>query len=130
MKKFLLGLLIAFSAQAHAGQLAVQVQNNLSAMEDYLFYDFGTVFVNSRSAVRYTVTNTGVTPLTFSDAYVYGSDYRADHSCFGVLAPGARCEFEIVFWPFFEGISSGRFVLNFVENDNITVDLRGMARRM
>lgn len=130
MKNLFLGLLLALSTQVQAGQISVQIENIPTQTEDYLYYDFGTVFVNSRTSVRYTVTNTGVTPLTFSDSYVYGSDYRADHSCYGVLVPGGRCQFEIVFWPYFEGFSSGRFVLNFFENDNITVDLRGEARRM
>jgi hypothetical protein len=130
MKYFLLALLSAFTFQVQASQLSIQIGKNSNKIEDYLFYDFGTVFTNTRTAVRYTVTNNGMTPLNFLNAYVYGSDFSAIHSCTGLLLPGARCEFEISYWPLFEGISSGRFVMNFVENDNITVDVRGMARRM
>jgi hypothetical protein len=129
MKYFLAILFSAFSFQAFASQLTIQTSANSSKLEDYVFFDFGTVLVNSRSAVRYTVTNNGQTPLSFMSAYVYGSDFSAVHSCTGVLFPGARCQFEITYWPLYEGISSGRFVLNFVENDNITVDVQGMARR-
>ncbi|MCC2678965.1 MAG: hypothetical protein K0R29_1541 [Pseudobdellovibrio sp.] len=129
MKKFISLLVMLVWFNAFGSQLSVESVNTAST-EDYLYYDFGTVWINTRSAVRYTVTNNGLTPLTYQSAYVWGSDYRADHNCTGILLPGARCQFEIVFWPFFEGISSGRFELNFVENDRITVDVRGWARRM
>jgi len=129
MKKFISLLVMLVWFNAFGSQLSVENVNTAST-EDYLFYDFGTVWINTRSAVRYTVTNNGPTPLTYQSAYVWGSDYRADHNCTGILLPGARCQFEIVFWPFFEGISSGRFELNFLENDRITVDVRGWARRM
>lgn len=129
MKKFisLLAMMVCFNA--FGSQLTIE-NVNTTATEDYLYYDFGTVWVNSRSAVRYTVTNNGTTALTYESAYVWGSDFRADHNCTGTLLPGTRCQFEIVFWPMFEGISSGRFELNFIENDRITVDVRGRARRM
>jgi hypothetical protein len=129
MRNFLFIIFALFSLNSFASHLTIETSGSSAKLEDYVFYDFGTVFVNSRSVIRYTVTNNGVVPLTFSNAYVYGSDFSAVNSCTGILLPAAQCQFEISYWPLFEGISSGRFVLNFVENDNITLDVRGMARR-
>jgi hypothetical protein len=86
------------------------------------------VFVGSRVNVRYTLTNTGNTPLTFKDAYIYGADFDADHACRNGLLPNESCNFSISYWPRFEGLSSGSFVLNFNE-DQVTFDLWGRGVR-
>ena len=127
MKFFLLALGFLISTTAMAAN-NIQIKAN-SGIEDYLSYDFGTVWVNTRATVRYTVTNTGTAPLTFRDAYIMGSDFRAVHNCTNGLLPNAQCQFEIEFWPMFEGMTSGRFLLNFAE-DQVQVDLWGRAQRM
>lgn len=95
----------------------------------YYRVDFGTVFVHQRQVQRFTLRNTGTVPLTFRDAYVSGSDFAAYHGCRNGLLPNESCPFEIEYSPFFEGFSSGRFDLNFFE-DQITFDLFGRAQRM
>ena len=122
----LLGLVLAFTANA-ATQLEVVRADGFAATEDFLSYNFGTVFVNSRNSVRYNVRNTGVTPLTFQGAMIYGADFSGVHSCRNGLLPNEVCQFEVSYWPMFAGMSSGRFVLQFVE-DEIVLDLWGNAR--
>ncbi|MGZ3689939.1 MAG: choice-of-anchor D domain-containing protein [Pseudobdellovibrio sp.] len=128
MKFFMLILGFLVSTAAMASN-SIEIKANAPGIEDYSSYDFGTVFVNTQSTVRFTVTNTGTTPLTFKDAYIMGSDFRAAHNCDKGLQPKERCEFDIQFWPMFEGITSGRFLLDFNE-DQVRVDLWGRAQRM
>jgi hypothetical protein len=75
---------------AYAGQATVSIEGKALDAEDYHSYNFGTVWTHSRSFARFTVTNTGVTPLTYRDAIIYGADYRARHSCVNGLLPNER----------------------------------------
>ena len=129
MKYFLMVIGVVFALGAQAGQVSVSQEGKTVGTEGYHSYNFGTQWTHSRSFVRFTVTNTGTTPLTYRNAIIYGADFRASHSCVNGLLPNERCSFEVEYWPMFEGQSSGRFILNFVE-DEIVVDLWGQARRM
>lgn len=134
MKYFLMviGFVFTFgmlTEATHAGQASVSIEGKALDAEGFQSYNFGTVWTQSRSFVRFKVTNSGTTPLTYRDAVIYGADYGARHSCVNGLLPNEKCSFEIEFWPMFEGYSSGRFILNFHE-DEIVVDLWGQARRM
>lgn len=123
------GLFISLAATASLQVEPVLGSNaKPSLTEEYLSYNFGMVFVNSRVSVRYNVRNTGTTPLTFKDAVIWGADFSADHSCGKGLQPNETCQFEVAYWPMFEGMSSGRFLLEFAE-DNIDLDLFGNAHR-
>jgi hypothetical protein len=129
MKYFLMVIGFVFAIGAQAGQASISLEGKALDTEGFHSYNFGTVWTNSRNFVRFTVTNTGTTPLTYRNAVIYGADFRAQHSCVNGLLPKERCSFEIEYWPMFEGNSSGRFILNFVE-DEVVVDLWGQARRM
>ncbi|MBY0553960.1 choice-of-anchor D domain-containing protein [bacterium] len=109
----------------------VEITSNADSVKAQGFhsYNFGTVWTNTRSEVRFTLRNTGTTPLTYKEAYIYGADFSARHSCVNGLQPNETCTFSIAYWPMFEGMASGRFVLNFQE-DQVVVDLWGQARRM
>ncbi|MEQ1722020.1 MAG: choice-of-anchor D domain-containing protein [Pseudobdellovibrio sp.] len=122
-----MGLFMAFSVQA--AQLEITSNAGAVKTEGFHSYNFGTVWTNSRSEARFTLKNTGTTPLTFKEAYIYGADFSASHSCVRGLLPNEVCTFSIAYWPMFEGMASGRFVLSFVE-DQVVVDLWGQARRM
>jgi len=130
MKHLIIGCFFAltpFLAQAqnieiHTGQGQFQTQDSKS-------YNFGRVWINTRSVVRFNVTNTGDQPLTFKRASISGSAFGASHNCAQGLAPKQKCSFSVEFWPAFEGIYSGQFVLNFVE-DQIVVNLWGEGTRM
>ena len=121
---------LIFSSVSFAGQASVETGGQEVQGEQYLSYNFGTVWTHTRQIVRFNVTNTGETPLTFKSAVIYGADFGAAHSCKNGLQPKEKCFFEIEYWPMFEGTSSGRFILTFVENDQIVVDLWGTARKM
>lgn len=101
-----------------------------AAAVDYYSYYFGRVWVNSSAYASYTLTNTGTTPLTFDRATISGIDFSVSHSCTGVLLTNTACRFDIRFSPFWEGYRSGRFVLSFVEDLDIVVDLRGEGYKM
>jgi hypothetical protein len=122
-----MGLFMAFSVQA--AKLEITSKSGAVKTNGFYSYNFGTVWTNSRSEARFTVRNTGATPLTFRNAYIFGADFSARHSCINGLLPNEVCSFSISFWPMFEGMSSGRFELNFVE-DQVVFDLWGQARRM
>lgn len=129
MKFILSTLFVLFAASGvNATQIEIKQENNVSA-ESFHSYNFGTVWVNSRSAIRYSVTNTGTSPLNFRDAAMLGSfAFSARHSCSAGLLPNQACDFIIEYAPVFEGFNSGRFELRFLE-DQIIVDLWGEARR-
>jgi len=123
------------SAAMASGQIEIQAQSKsqnsvqASTVDRYNYY-FGRVWLNTSSYASYKLTNTGTTPLTFQRATISGADYSATHSCTGVLAPNAVCQFDIRFSPFWEGYSSGRFILSFVEDLDIVVDLQGEGYKM
>ena len=138
MNKFLSFLsisLIAFAAQANqaieinvsSGQVQTETQQRTV---DRYSHHFGRVWVNSSQYASYRLTNTGTTPLTFLSATISGMDYSASHSCTDILMPNETCYFDIRFSPFFQGFSSGRFILSFVEDLDIVVDLWGEGYRL
>lgn len=96
---------------------------------DRYSYNFGSVRVGMTQYIRYTLTNTGTTPLTFDRALIGGIGFDAYHSCDVTLQPNEKCSFEISYNPPFEGMHSGQFVLSFVENLDIVVDLWGSGTR-
>lgn len=126
MKSIILALGMMFSVVAGAAQ-PESIEISAFSPKEFLSYNFGTVPVHSRSVVRYNLRNTGATPLTFRSSYVFGADFSAVHSCRNGLLPGERCQFEVAYWPVFAGMASGRFTLEFNEDD-IVLDLWGNAR--
>lgn len=124
-------LLLASTAMA-SEQIEIQVSSQALVQPttvDHYSYNFGRVWLHTSSYASYKLTNTGTTPMTFDRATISGADYSASHSCTGVLVAGASCRFDIRFSPFFEGFRSGRFVLSFMEDLHIVVDLWGEGYR-
>src|SRR3989344_2873549 len=121
-------LVLAFSVNA----TQVEIKGVASGVqaEGRYSYDFGLVWVNTRTIRSFNLKNTGTAPLTFKEAYIYGGAFSANHSCAKGLMPNESCTFSIAYWPAFEGTSMGRFVLSFVEDDDTVFDLWGQARRM
>lgn len=132
MTKIILSLLAVLCVNVTANAAAsIQVtpevnQEQVNPM-DYGSHWFGRVFVNSRNVVRYTVTNTGDENLDYVSANMWGSfDFNAYHNCSGTLLPQQRCQFEIAYWPAFEGSDSGDFVLQF-KQDSVQIHVWGEA---
>ena len=129
MKLFLMCIFLFLAAQVNAAQIELNVNDDSAVQSQGRYsHNFGTVWVNSRVMSNYTLRNTGATPLTFNRAYIYGVDFSANHSCERGIMPNEICNFSVYYWPMFEGMSSGRFVLSFIEED-IVFDLWGQARR-
>lgn len=129
MKLFIAAMSLLFVTQVNAAQIELKIRDN-SAIETQsrYSYNFGTVWVNSRAVANYTLRNTGTTPLNYRSAYIYGADFSANHSCERGIFPNEVCSFSIYYWPMFEGMASGQFVLSFFEED-VVIDLWGQARR-
>lgn len=129
MKLFFSIVSALFVFNVNASQVEIrQVAGALQSTESHYSHNFGIVWVNSRVVASYNLRNTGVTPLSFGRAYVYGGEFSAHHSCDRIVLPNEICTFSIYYWPMFEGISSGRFILSFIE-DEVIFDLWGQARR-
>lgn len=137
MKKIFALLSVVFIALSAQANQSIEINtSSLHAQEDTQHrtidrytYNFGRVWLNSSQYASYRLTNTGDLPLTFLSASISGADYSASHSCVGVLQPNQVCQFDIRYSPFFTGFSSGRFVLSFVEDLDIVVDLWGEGYR-
>ena len=133
MTKIILSLLTALcvNVTAHAAvsiQVTPEINEESVRPADYGSYWFGRVFVNSRSTVRYTVTNTGDEPLDYVSANIWGMYFDAYHNCSKGLLPQQRCQFEIAYWPSFEGHHTGDFMLNF-KQDSVQIHVWGEATK-
>lgn len=130
MKQFLSALLITLCANFvfAEGRLAVTTENNSQEVStlDYQSYYFGRVLVNSSTTARFTVENVGDEPLEFVSADIWGMFFDARHNCRGGLQPGEKCQFEIRYWPAFDGYHDGEFQLQFV-GDEVVVRAWGQA---
>lgn len=131
MKMIFAAISLFLAMNVNAAQIEIKVKGGNSELqtEGRYSYNFGTVWLNSRAVASFNLRNTGSTPLTYSRAYIYGGDYSANHSCERGILPNETCTFSIYYWPVFEGMSSGQFVLSFIEED-VVFDLWGQARRM
>lgn len=138
MKTILLTLLVALSTLLTNSQAFASIELQIQAADaptmerkvERYSYNFGRVPLYSSLYARYKLTNTGTTPLTFQQARIGGAGYSADHTCTGILQPQNVCQFTIRYNPVFDGLSSGRFILSFVENLDIVVDLWGEGYRI
>lgn len=132
MTKIILAFVAALSltqAVNAAAQIEVTPTINQESVstQDYTSHWFGRVFVNSYNTVRWTISNTGDENLDYVSFNAFGSfDFRGRTSCTGTLAPGQRCQIEIVYWPAFEGSDSADFVLNF-QQDRVQIHTWGEA---
>jgi hypothetical protein len=134
MKNLIAILSLLLIGSFASASIEVQVQASPMTTQDrtvsrYSYY-FGRVLLNSPAYADYKVTNTGTTNLTFQSATIGGAGYDAVHNCTGVLEPGQKCSFEIRFMPFLTGIQVGRFILSFVEDEDLVVDLWGEGYRL
>ncbi len=125
---------VTFSANQSQAGLEVKAVNSVSTQsamqpQQRLSHYFGIVDINSYNYVDYVVTNRGQTYLAYEGAYISGADFRARTNCSNGLMPGQQCQFSITYNPFFEGYHSGLFELYFSENNEITIDAWGEARR-
>lgn len=111
-------------------KLQITSDNSVSQVQplDYGSYWFGRVQVNSRNSVRYTVTNTGDEPLDFMSANIWGMYFDAYHNCNRTLQPTEQCQFEIIYWPHFEGHHTGDFDLQF-KQDSVQIHVWGEAAK-
>lgn len=139
MKKVsaIFSILFALVSLSASAQMEAKAEYPLSALsvpvevsvQNYFYYNFGTVFVQSSRSAYFTITNRGMAPLTFRGVFVNGPEYTAFFSCPRVLEPGWSCQMEVRYWPFNEGWHRGRVHVGFYEASDLVVDLEGRATR-
>lgn len=95
--------------------------------QSYYYYNFGMISLGSSRSVYFTITNRGMTPLTFLGIYVNSIDFNAYSSCPRVLQPGRFCQLEVLYWPINEGWHRGRVNVAFYEAADLIIDVEGRA---
>lgn len=132
MKTLILLSSLLFSAYAFSNEAVPTKEITISeekAVDQFSYY-FGTIRVNQRSFVNYRITNTGTYPLNYQWGRMYGDPaFRATTNCFGTLNPGQRCSFTIEYAPYFQGVSSGTFEMQFDQGYGVRVYVSGNAVR-
>lgn len=132
MKTLILLSSLLFSAHAFSAESIPTKNIEISeekAVDQFSYY-FGTIRVNQRSFVNYRITNTGSTPLDYQWGRMQGDpSFRATTNCFGTLYPGQRCSFTIEYAPYFQGVNSGLFEMQFAQGYGVRVYVSGNARR-
>ncbi|MFA5509318.1 MAG: choice-of-anchor J domain-containing protein [Candidatus Cloacimonadaceae bacterium] len=90
-------------------------------------WDFGPQIINTTQSKTFTVTNSGVADLTFSNVTVNGTYYSAQDAFDTTpLASGASRDFTVDYAPTVEGGPyEGSLVFTFSLRDSYTVDLSG-----
>ena len=114
MKMFIVALsfLVApLFAQADVQVLAVEPMGQ----DQYLSYNFGAVFMNTRTSVEFTLTAKGPTPTEIRQITISGAMYDATSNCPAILPVGQTCSTRVYYWPRMQGPHWGD--LNFHLND-------------
>ncbi|WII72937.1 hypothetical protein QJS83_03510 [Bdellovibrio sp. 22V] len=128
MKKliFVATLLLApvFAFAADVQNLKIEAQGQ----DQYYNYNFGTVFVNSRHFVDFTLSATGDEPTVIRRIWISGAMYSADTNCPEILNPGEKCTARVFFWPYAEGHHWGELTFVLGQN-NIYIRLFGATWR-
>lgn len=129
--KFISIVAVLFLTSLTQASISVQSSTGLQIESSNLYYNFGSVGVNSRVGASYFISNTGNTFLQFSSANIWGAFYDAGHSCSRGIMPGQRCGFDINYWPANTGYHSGQFEIRFngptPNQEIIRVDLFGQG---
>ena len=123
-------LSLFFSLNSFANDVMLDLNNSKSSEIENRSYDFGLRQIRSRSYKTFSIVNTTEKVLTFKSIMMFGSEYRARHSCKEGLIPNEKCLVEVEFYPKFYGYSSGRVELNFSEIEEVIIYVRGLSRQL
>lgn len=96
--------------------------------DQYYYYDFGQVPVNTSRSARFTLTSTGSQPLYINNVQLYGQGFFSNSNCPFVLPPGCRCEAWVDFRPWCEGNYNGQLIFS-TNAGNYIVNLCGWGVR-
>lgn len=116
-----------FLSVARAEVVDISVSSAEDSSTKYYDVNFGSVWVNSRSGIRYKITNKGPEKMTFQKAIVWGGDFEAYHDC-KVLEVNQVCTVDIYFWPMFEGFKTGDLLVRF-DSEDLRFRLSGWATK-
>ncbi len=92
-----------------------------------LSYNFGTVPLNFRSSVDFTLTADRAQEIHIQRLVVFGMMFNASTNCPTILPPGRSCTIRAAFWPYREGFYTGQLNI-YLENSSIFIDLSGWSR--
>ncbi len=136
--KYFLALLLLSLFSLNSLALASEVRKvedeiTLELLQDdgeqlnYYNYNFGTVPVNFRHWVRFTITNNTREDVRYVNFYISGMFYSVNHYCYRTLRPRESCMAEIAFWPMQRGFYTGLFAIYFSGNNGLRINLQGQA---
>jgi hypothetical protein len=121
-------LLIALLWQETAFAIKIAAPRTIlqtPAATENLNYNFGAVRVNRREYVDLRISNTGAEAMTFDQMMIYGSAFRANSDCPGILAIGKSCIVTVRFSPSYAKPYWGTLLVNFTNGNSIQLNLRG-----
>lgn len=111
-------------ASVEIQQKPVSVMAEPMGQDQYLSYNFGAVFINSRTSVEFTLTARGPDATEIKRITISGPMYDATSNCPAILQVGQTCSTRVYYWPRLQGPHWGD--LNFNLNDgNIYIRLFG-----
>ena len=96
MKKVFIGLATILMAQSEFAQIY-----------------FGRVRVNSMNYQTTYITNNTSSDLRYSNHFVSGMYFYANHNCYGTLKPNQSCSFQVQYWPSSIGYHSAYIYMTF-----------------
>lgn len=138
MKK-IMGCLFLFAAIAFAqssfAQIQVKALNINSSAEaresrdQNVSHYFGNVNVNTSSFVSWVITNSGDEAIQLLGANLSGIMYSGSTNCGNVLEPKSKCQVDIRYAPFTEGMHTGYLDMVFDKGGNIYFDFWGQGVR-
>lgn len=128
MKKFmvLIALLVAPLLSFASGLETLQIET--LGEDQYLSYNFGHQFLNSRRYVDYTLTAMGPAPTEIRRINISGMHYDAATNCPKILEAGKKCTLRAYYWPTTEGHHWGNLDV-YLNDGNIYIRLFGIGVR-
>lgn len=124
MKKFIVFLSLVVAPVLASASALQNFTIEAQGQDQYLSYNFGSVFENSRTSVDFTLTANGPEPTEVKKIWISGPMYDATSNCPEILPVGKKCVTRVYYWPLNQGPHWGD--LTFVLNDgNIYIRLFG-----
>jgi hypothetical protein len=126
MKNFIIAFLVAVSTFVSQAQGSLHISSDNQNSDQYLSYNFGSVFLMSNAYVDFSLTAKGPLPTEFKKITIGGMGYNATTDCPVVLEVGKTCTLRAYFSPQIEGPAWGDFNL-YLNDGNIFIRLFGQG---
>lgn len=122
---FLVVALLFSSLAAQASSNLVITAEPQRSPDKYYNYDFGAVFVNTRTATDFTLTAEGDEPTEIEGIRISGIEFSGTSNCPKVLQPKQSCVTRVYFWPTRKGFSFSGQLSFYMKAHDIYIRLYG-----